>query len=558
MRQATQPRGIPHLNALIASTICINLLGLALPVMMMQVYNRILPSRSEDTLLIISIGVIIAAACDLALKMARHQIIFNNAANFEIKTSNRILNRVLNADRSKSSTAPATQIAQDILSVGQLKNAYSGITQVTLFLDLPYTVLLLVVLTYITGWLVIVPASILLAFGTWILLSRKKIAVAEDLNTHHNNMRYDFLASTLFAIHTVKANCLEAAFTRRFETLQQRDAKSRYTTTYVSGKADMISNSIPQVMTISIVTIGATLVVEHSINVGALIAAVLLAGQTIQPFQRAISCLAQLHKHKLTRQRIQAHMRHPQIGGVAQAHLQCVPVEWQTIKLTNVSYEDRKAAHKSIFKNLNMEIKRNSTILISGTIENGKNELLELIAGTHTPTEGLITIGESTPSKITESSRRKLAAHLTAKSYIFSGSIMDNLTGFRAIDHSKIKSICSTLEIDRAVSALPHGYDTVISTTNNAQASHSLCQRIAIARELLHEPDIIIFNDADHGLDQSSQNLLYNLLKDLSGRKTIIMATENKRFSELATEIWKIEQGQIFIKDKSSQQLAAG
>lgn len=544
---------VPNLYLLVAASISVNMLALALPIMMMQIYNRILPGQATDTLFILSSGVIVAAAMDFLLKMARHRILSQNSVNFEVNATRLMLSRIFGAKATSYNHYPAVRMLQDMSAISRLKDKYNGITTITFLLDLPFIAIFFCLIGYLAGPIALVPALTLAVYG--FVLYRHGCALRSLItdSERHDERRYDFISSALLAVHTIKANCLEAVATRRFEALQGKAARISYSAPYLSGRVDILNSSLAQIMTIVLIVIGAPMVVNHSMTIGTLIASILLAGQMVQPFQRTIGLWirqqdnwhAELRIHRLLNLP-QMHKNRFEAGIPAHGRLH----------LENASFAYH--ASKPLLEKINLEVEAGTTISIQGVAGSGTTTLLELTSGLYQPTEGRVCYAGIETCTMDAHERAKSIAYLPMRGLILRGSIMENLTGFDTRLQTSAHEISSLLGIDTAVALLPQGYDTQLEGMNTDVISPGLRQRISIARALLHRPQLILFDNADHGLDKESYALVFNLLARLRGQATLIIVSEDKNITSLADQEWQISNGSLIPISDTDTHLIAG
>lgn len=544
---------VPHLWLLLASSLAINLLALALPLMTMQIYNRILPGRAVDTLFVLSAAVLVAASMEFLLKMARHRILAHNSVNFETGLMRLLIKRVLSAHGGSYRTYPAAQMLQDVQSASQLKDHHTGIIATTLLLDIPFIVMLMALMLWLAGWLALIPLLTMLMYGAILRMEGQGLQHVVHMSQKQGDRRYNFITQTLHAVHTIKANCLEAVTARRFEALQASSARLGYTAPYLSGRMDIINTSMAQLMTIALIVCGAPLVLSHTVTIGTLIAAILLAGQIVQPFQRSMALILRDADSRLAEQRIS------RLLDLAQPHPQEVPLPEvpAAIELRNISILLEGGRH--LLDNVTFRAEPGDCVVIGGSSGSGKSSLLEILCGFQQPKYGRALYGDVDIATIPTGTRRRHIAYLPAQSLILRGSIMDNLTGFDSHLQAAAQEVSMALGIDRSVALLRHGYDTMLDGMNSDVISHGLRQRIAIARALLHNPDVILFDNADHGLDKESRQLVIGLLRHLRGKSTLVIVSEDPSITCLADRIYAIDEHQLnLVQDTTGGTPALG
>lgn len=529
-----------HFALLLMSSLAVNTLALALPLMTMQVYDRILSNQAYDTLLVLSLGVIVAALSECVLRICRSMLVGKNGAAFEHEAAVRTLENVLVSEpRTLSRVAPAI-IAQDIGAAARLKDYYGGQMMVTLLIDMPFILVFLGLEIFLAGWLVLVPIAVLGLFLSVSWYQGERIRRLINLRERQDDTRYSFITQALQVVHTIKTYCLEAAVSRRFEEVQRHSGQTNYALAISHGQSGSLSYGFSQLMTVAVIGIGAPMVMDGYISVGVLIACVLLSGQIMQPLQRGLSMWVRFQDIALAKDRLTGLIRLPQRAILLPEQM---TANHGGLQLSRVrfGYSDGEP----VLDGMSFEAQPGDTIGIAGPSGSGKTTLLELMAGIHTPDRGQVLLSGMPVSEIPPQERARMIAYLPMHGLILRGSIMDNLTGF-AREHRKLaRQVAEQLGIEEAVSLLPSGYDTPLDGHTTDVVSPGLKQRIAIARALLHRPRAILFDNADQGMDFVSYSKIFELLARLRGKVTMVIVSEDKNILSLVDQSFELIRGQL-------------
>jgi ATP-binding cassette subfamily C protein LapB len=538
----------PHMGLLLSSSLAMNALALALPLMTMQVYNRIMPAHATDTLAVLACGVIMAAFAECILRIGRSALVGMNGAHFEHAASTQAMEHLLLTEpRHYQHIAPAV-LAQDIGTAARLKDYFGGLMAATLLIDLPFVAVFLGLTFYLSGWLALVPCAVLAAFAFISLHQgihlKKLISEREEEDDHC----YSFITETLQSVHTLKAMCLEAVMARRFEETRRAGGVATYRIARLQGQADVLSQATAQFMTVAVVCAGVPMVITGHMPVGTLIACVLLSGQIMQPLQRALSLWIRHQDIALAKERLAEVLTAPR--------RELIPIEGLgpnhgALKVDNLRFGYGNG--EAIVDGASITLAPGDTVVIRGMPGSGKTTLLELFAGIYTPDRGTVTLSGMSVCSIPPAERARFIAYLPTTGLIMRGSIMDNLTGFDSRLQAQAKEIAELLGIEQAVALLPYGYDTPLEALTADQIPPGLKQRIAMARGLIHRPRFILFDNADHGLDKESYQRVFDLLAKLKGKATMVLVTEDYNIASLADRVWEMRQGRpVTVMEPSS------
>jgi ATP-binding cassette subfamily C protein LapB len=529
-----------HFVLLLGASLSLNVLALALPLMTMQIYDRVLSNHAEDTLMVLSLGVLGAACAELALRICRSIAVGLNGAWFEHEAATLALARLLEAEpRASAGSTPAT-LAQDIGAAARLKDYYGGQMMVTLLVDTPFMLVFIALVAYLVGWLALIQCTVLAAYAFLSWKEGLRLRSLIDARDAQDNARYSFITQSLQIIHTVKALCLEAVTARRFEEVQKGSAAVNYRIACLQGQSGSISYAFAQIMTVAVVCAGAPMAISGHITTGTLIACVLLSGQVMQTLQRGLSLWVRFQDIAHAKERFSGLLSLPSRHVLA---LEETTASHGALKLDRVRFA--YPGQNAVVDGATVEIPPGDTFALTGGSGVGKTTLLELMAGVYAPDEGRIQLNGQDVSRLSVTERARYIAYLPMGGMILRGSIMDNLTGFDPRHRKEARIVADQLGIEEAVSLLPSGYDTPLEGLNTDVIAPGLKQRISIARALLFKPRLILFDNADHGMDRESYSRIFDLLARLKGRATMVIVSDDRNIISLADHVMEIRHGQL-------------
>ena len=290
--------------ALLVAALVINLLSLALPITLLQVYDRVLPHNSIPTLTLLILGVMAALMIEAILRLGRAYISSLSAAKFEHRSSQAAVGHLLSASLTDyDKTAPGLHL-QRLNSLNMLRDFYSG-QAIGAVIDLPFIVLFLGLIAVIGGVLVAVPLGILIAFFITALVLGRQLRKALDQRSQSDERRYNFIIETLTGVHTIKSMAMENLMIRRHEQLQVQCAEDDLIAARSAHAAVNASATFSMLTMVLVAAVGSVLVIDGDLTVGGLAACTMLAGRSIQPLQRAMSLWTQFQNIRVARQRCQ-------------------------------------------------------------------------------------------------------------------------------------------------------------------------------------------------------------------------------------------------------------
>ncbi len=538
-----KPQGFDtHLSSLLICTLAINILSLALPVMTLQVYDRILPNPGTGTLPILIGGVCLAVVLEAVLRLSRSYVIGRSGAAYEHNMSCQAIQRVLNADLSQMGKYGIGEHLHRMASVGKLKDFYNGYSM-TVIAELLFVPLYFVLILYIANFLAIVPAVILAVFVVVSLWRGYCLKSALTAREHADDKRFNFLIESLEGVHTLKAFALEKFFERRYAALEEKSCYENYQVTQETSKTFNISAVFSHLMVASVISCGAYFVLNGYLTTGALIATLLLSGRIMQPVQKALALWARYQDFMIAKEHMAELFSTPQKLVVDRDDI-VEHLPDGRISMYGVTYKHQRD-EEPILKNIDLQLKRGESVLISGSHGSGKTTLLSLIAGIYPPAFGEIHIDGFDINTYQPEDLVRHVGFIRSRPLIFRGSIRDNITCFGQTDEAQAKEIAGLLNVDQDVAKLPSGFDTFVNGNSTDSIPPGLKQRIAMVRVLATKPRIILFDNADRSLDKEGYTMIYSLLARLKGKASMILVSDDLNIRGLASRHYVLENGSL-------------
>ncbi|MBF0262265.1 MAG: ATP-binding cassette domain-containing protein [Magnetococcales bacterium] len=529
---------------MITSTV-LNVLALALPLTMLQIYDRILLFEAVTTLGLLTSGVLIAILLEAILKMVRSYVGSWLGARFEHLAGCTAVYRLLASSLGHIERQGSGAHLERINGIHALKDFYAGQAVLTL-LDLPFAALFLTLIYYLAGWLVVIPIFIFCLFiGVSFLISRW-LYDAVQKRTLWEDRRIDFLIEVLNGVHSIKAMAMEAMMLRRYEKLQESCSNISQQVGLLGVTSGNLGMLFSQLNMVAVVGFGCMMVIDQQLTIGGLAACSMLSGQAIQPLQRAFGIWARFQSIRVTRDRLaiifdlppESEMETPELDSLAGG-----------LEMRDVSY--RFAPDKPpILENINLTVAPGETIAISGGNGSGKTTLLWLMQGALQPTSGTVLLDGRDISAYDPSSVRAKIAYLPQSGILFKGSIMDNLTMFRPWKDNEAEAFASRLGLLDFVTKMPNGFETLVDDGAAEILPQGVKQRIAIARALLDHPNLVLFDEANTSIDSRGDEELKQELMRFHGKVTLIMVSHRPSLVALADRNYRIQDRTLVQQEK--------
>jgi len=527
-----------------------NILALAMPLAILQVYDRVLPNTATDTLLILLSGVVAVLIADALIKISRVAVVGRLGAAFNHQAHLELFRRILDAPPERFAKVPVSVQVHQLRSLQSVADHYGDQARL-LAIDLPASGIYLAVLIFIGGWLALVPVCLLAVFMLFALNRNKVLQKVVSERADHDDRKSDFVLEVLSGAKTVKALAMEALIMRRFERLQKTTARMSARYMRLASQARDASALFGTMTTICVVLFGATMVIEGTFSIGGVAAATLLSGQFIQPFLRAINQWTDMQRLRHDYDQVTSLFQLPEV-----AHREPLETELVgSIALDNLVLPETSAYDPARIAALNLSIDPGQFIGLRGTSSGDLANLLSVLTGEREPQSGQIRIGGHNYFGASRHALRKAVACVESKAAIYNGTILENITMFGAVsDISHARMAAQLIGFEKEIHLLPKGYETMLGGDLGGKMPLSTLQRVGLARALAGEPKVLILNEANAHLDQQAERGLIEALNRLKGQLTVIIVSRRPSMLAVADQQYELTtSGLVALSAESSQ-----
>ena len=530
-------------DVLLAS-LFINLTTLALPLVILQVYDRILPNQATDTFSLLIFGLLIAAVLDGVLRVARSAILTWKGVQYEHTEGIHSIDRVVHSDLVKFESSSIGSYLDKMESLKKVREFYSG-QSILMLVDLPFVLLFLSLIFVFAGKMVLIPITIIAIFIVVSYFTGKNLKVALEERSSADQRRQNFLIETLQGIHTVKAMAMEALMLRRYERLQAQSAASVFEVSRINSVVSGLGATFSQIVMISFVGIGSIYVVSGDLTIGALAAGTMLSGRVLQPALKAMGLWTQLQA---------VHIAGDKVNDMLSLSPEALKENSLPITLNGeIELKDVHFQHEGsdveLLSGVSLHVKPGEAIGIFGANGVGKTTLINLIMGFVSPTQGEVLLNGKNIQTLDGSSVRAQTALMPQQGTIYDGTILDNLTLFRegyAVDQAI--ELAEIFGLTKAITKLPNGLDTRIGGANVDAIPAGVRQQIILVRSMIGDvqygdPKIILFDDANSCLDFGNEARLQQYLQENQKELTMIIISHRPSLLNICDRHFQLADG---------------
>jgi len=527
-------------NVMLAS-LAINVLALALPIVILQVYDRIIPNRAMDTFLFLMLGMVGVVILDTALRIFRSVILSWEGARFDHRESLKAMNRILDAETLSFEEKPAGFYLDKMHALEQIQEFYSG-QSILLMMDFPFVIIYLILIWMISGPLILIPIILLILFSIVSVFTGQHLHSALETRSTMEDRRQNFIIETLRGIHTIKSMAMESFMLRRYEKLQNQSAASIFELSRINSIVQGIGATFSQMAVVAFASIGSFYVIDGTLTVGALAASTMLSSRVLQPGLRAMGLWTQFQSIRLARRKVaELYSLPPEEGGNyrAEGGLQ------GHIELKNIHFK-YPTQENMLLRGISLNIRPGEAIAITGNNGAGKSTLIQLMSGFLHPAEGAIVLDGHDLQDYDPEFLRSQIGIVPQKGVLFEGTILENMTLYRegaAVDQAI--ELAQLLGLGEIISRLPDGLDTQVGGAAVDTLSEGVRQKIVMVRSLVGDPSIVLFDDANANFDIKNDNKLLSLIQRLKGNRTLVIVSHRPSFLRLCDRQFTLSEGRL-------------
>jgi len=523
------------------ASLLINIFAVANPLFVMNVYDRVVPNDALETLWVLALGVLLVYGFDFVLKSLRSYFLEVAGKKSDILLSAFIMERVLGAKMSERAASVGAFASQ----LREFETVRSFITSstVTAFVDLPFALLFVLVIAYVGGPLVWVPlAALPLILGYAFYIQRPlRFAVEQTYEAAaHKNAA---LIETLSSMETVKALGAEGRVQRQWERSTGHLARWGQRTRLLSSSAATVAGAVQQMCSVFVVVMGVYLIAEKELTMGALIACVMLSQRVLAPMAQVAGLMVNYQQTVTAYEGLEQVVAKQQERAEDQQFVQRPRLDGR-LQFDNVSFSYPNEDIQSLDK-VSFSIAPGERVGIIGRIGSGKTTLQKLMLGLYQPQQGTVMVDGLDIQQIDPADLRRNIGYVPQDVVLFFGSVKDNIVyGAPHVEDDQVLRAADIAGVTEFVNTHPQGFGRAVGERGEA-LSGGQRQSIAVARSLLNDPPMFIFDEPSTGMDNSSEERLKQKLSSATEGKTVVLVTHKTGLLSLVDRVIVLDRGRL-------------
>ncbi len=532
---------MPLYRQVIYATIAINLLVLVGPLFFMNVYDRVVPNLAYDTLWVLAVGVVVGYIFEFILKVLRSN--FTDRANKNINTivTSRLMQKIMEMrleDRPDSSGA----LINHMREFESLQDFFSAVSLLTV-IDLPFMILFLVVVLFIGGPVVFLPIVAIIILLSGIAIMQVSVKKFSMLNHQSNVEKNAHLVEMITGIEAIKMAVAENRMLQIWEKVIAYSSEVATNSKKITTLAVNFATFVSHLVSVTLIVWGVYLIGQNALTMGGLIACNILIGRSMS-FVMQIASLMTRYQQALVSLKVLNHLMDlPSERNTSTSLIEFGDLP-SSIELTKVTFS-YKGAHLPTIDDVSLTINPGEKVGIIGNMGSGKSTLARLFCGLYTPTAGAVKFGGVDLRRLDMSEFRTRVSFLPQDPMLFHGSIRENIAlGSIHIPDQLVVRAAWVAGVHEFVQHTPEGYAMQVGEKGQ-NLSGGQRQAVALARALLHDPDVLILDEPTANIDGATEARIKSRLKKVMANKTIIINMHRMSLLELTTRLIVVQDGKI-------------
>ena len=543
----------PIYKHVLLATVMVNILALASPLFIMNVYDRVVPNSAFDTLWALAIGVFIAYLFDFLLRNLRGYFADVAGKNADVIIASKLMQQ-MTAMRLDHKPESAGTLANNLREFESLREFFSSTTLMAL-VDMPFIFLFIGLIGYIAGPLAFAPlvaVPLVVLVGFFLQIPFQRII---EKSFREGAQKNALLVEAITGIETIKTSMAEGQIQKRWEEVVGLNAKSTSRARALSNFSVSFSQWSAQLVSVAIIIGGVYLISEGELTLGGLIACNILVGRAMAPLGAVAAMLTRLQQSRMALKALDLLMRQPNERPLDREFIQAQNLQ-PSIRFEDVHFQYPNSQTPAL-DGVSLEIKAGEKVAILGRTGSGKSTLGRLCMGLYEPQKGSVKLDGVDLRQLHVADLRSHIGYVSQDNYLFYGSIRDNIAfGAPYVDGPAILRAANLAGVTDFVKGHPSGFDWQVGE-RGMNLSGGQRQAVTIARALLLDPEILVLDEPTSAMDNNAEAILRQRLMESMEDKALLLFTHRTSLLHLVDRVIVMDAGKVVADGPKADVLKA-
>ncbi len=536
------------LRELLLASLTVNILALVTPIFTMQVYDRVIGHNSMDTLIGLTMGVLLVIVFDYILRISRGRIMQTVALKLDVEVGEKLFDKFMLIPLKHLESKQTSYWQQLFRDVDTIRNTLSGATAL-LLVDLPFLLIFLTVIFIIGKPLVLVFVALVAIFSFLAWYSGRALNESGGKEVAVVAGRDALLAELIAGRSIIKATGLDRALRPQWEARQAKAIEHSIKRGAVSDGFVVIGSELTQLGSVAMTGLGAMFIIDHDLSMGALVACNMLSGRLLGPIAQVVGAWRSYTGFMQAVDRLSVVFELPEERKHSTVALPR-PKGDLAVEGVMYSFDHNQAPVLSVER---LAFRPGGVSAILGRNGSGKTTLLKVLMGLYHPDKGRVTLDGADIAQFSRPELSHWMGYVPQECVLFNSTIRDNIAlGAPGCTDEQVLAAAEAAGVHHTVVDMPNGYGSQIGEAGS-RLSAGQRQRIAIARALVGNPAVLLLDEPSSSLDRQAEEDLKNTLLHLAQDRTVLVVTHSPVLLPSCRDIVVLEKGQVAAAGPASE-----
>jgi len=539
------------LGEVLVASFFLQLFALLTPLFMQVVIDKVLVHKGFTTLHVLAIGMIVLAVFDALLGGLRSYLFAHTSNRIDVGLGAQLFRHVLALPLAYFESR---RVGDTVARVRELEQIRQFLTShsVTVVLDLLFTVVFLAVMWFYSPMLTLVVMGSLPLYAALSIVITPAIRARLNEKFNRGADNQSFLVEAISGIQTVKAMAVEPPLLRKWEEQLAGYVRASFRATSLMTIAGQTGAGIQKITTVAILWVGAYRVIEGDLTIGQLIAFNMLSAQVTGPLLRLVNLWQEFQQVGISVQRL-GDILNTQPEPSYNPGRTTLPQVAGQVSFEEVTFRYRSDGPE-VLRKVSFTVAPGQVIGIVGRSGSGKSTIAKLIQRLYVPERGRILVDGVDLAQVDPAWLRRQVGVVLQENFLFNRSVRDNIAlTDPGLAMEQVIQAARLAGAHEFILELTDGYDTMIGE-HGCSLSGGQRQRIAIARALVANPRILIFDEATSSLDYESEAVIQRNMAQICKGRTVFIVAHRLSTVRPAHRIYVVERGEI-VEQGSHEEL---
>lgn len=514
----------------------LNLFAVAPPIFIMIIYDKVIGTGSIPTLTMLAVGMAIAITTEWLLRQMRSKSLSWLTARLDNIVGNKVFGHMINLKPDTIENASTVGQIARVKTFESARDFFSGGVFLSA-IELPFTIVSLLIIYLLAGPLALVPAGMALALLLLYYIGRRTMLLKIRKSARAGTIKNQFLLEAFERIDTIRANGMQDLWQQKYRDLSGKEVIANMDLATLTNRIETATQTLSMVALVVLIGYGTQLIWSGTITTGGLVASMILIWRVLGPFQSLCMSIPRIEQLKGSLDQVNSVMDldSEEIINERVAKIPNVQgkIVFQNVTMRYSEYGDY------VHRDLSFELKPGETVAITGESGAGKSTIFKLLQRMYEWQSGNIMIDDFDVYQLDVHDIRRHVAYIPQIHDFFQGSIIDNVrVGNPLAGEEEVSEALEFAGALEEVQAMPDGLYTAVQDVVGNYMAPSLGFRLAVARAYVANSPIVCIDELPYEFqDGEMGDLLRKTIARLGKERTILFVTARKDFMILADHI---------------------